>query len=237
MCSRGPTAARAKLGKVVFAEACLEPSEGFTGLLDRNAPRVARNYIHQATTASPRCVLSIQLSYNSCTLIMSEEPVVEAVAEEEEAEDVVAGEEPDEDVDLEEEDDEDVADEDDSKPDDESTVDAEEVMEDDITVKSDDASSMASGSLKSTPQKATGKQPTKAAAGGSAKKGRSPSVRGLTIPFRTVKKAMKADPDTPIVQNEAAVMTTIAAELFLKSLAKESFRNAKNRGRNTIRYE
>ena len=32
-------------------------------------------------------------------------------------------------------------------------------------------------------------------------------------------------------------MTTVAAELFLKSLAKKSFRNAKNRGRNTIRYE
>jgi histone H3/H4 len=72
---------------------------------------------------------------------------------------------------------------------------------------------------------------------GSVKKGRTPSVAGLTIPFRTVKKAMKLDPDTPIVQNEAAIMTTMAAELFLKSLAKESFRNAKLRGRNTIRYE
>jgi histone H3/H4 len=71
----------------------------------------------------------------------------------------------------------------------------------------------------------------------SAKKGRSPSVAGLTIPFRTVKKAMKLDPDIPIVQNEAAIMATVAAELFLKKLAKESHRNAKNRGRNTIRYE
>lgn len=69
------------------------------------------------------------------------------------------------------------------------------------------------------------------------RKGRTPSVAGLTIPFRTVKKAMKLDPDTPIVQNEAAIMTTIAAELFLKRLAKESFHSAKLRGRNTIRYE
>jgi histone H3/H4 len=44
------------------------------------------------------------------------------------------------------------------------------------------------------------------------------------------------DPDIPIVQNEAAIMTTMAAELFLKSLAKQSHRN-ENRGRNTIRYE
>ncbi|GAX23752.1 hypothetical protein FisN_12Hh330 [Fistulifera solaris] len=71
----------------------------------------------------------------------------------------------------------------------------------------------------------------------SGRRGRTPSVAGLTIPFRTVKKAMKLDPDTPIVQNEAAIMTTIAAELFLKRLAKESFHSAKLRGRNTIRYE
>jgi hypothetical protein len=119
----------------------------------------------------------------------------------------------------------------------------------------------------------------------SARKGRSPAVKGLTIPFRTVKKvgyvqqerkscryplyflgnqsfpcsassnlrsislqctfyflslslssqAMKLDPDIPIVQNEAAIMTTMAAELFLKSLAKESLKISKARGRNTIR--
>lgn len=71
----------------------------------------------------------------------------------------------------------------------------------------------------------------------SVRRGRAPAVKGLTIPFRTVKKAMKLDPDIPIVQNEAAIMTTMAAELFLKSLAKESQQIAKNRGRNTIRYE
>jgi histone H3/H4 len=48
---------------------------------------------------------------------------------------------------------------------------------------------------------------------------------------------MKLDPDIPIVQNEAAIMTTLASELFLKALAKESHANAKARGRNTIRYE
>ena len=48
-------------------------------------------------------------------------------------------------------------------------------------------------------------------------------------------QAMKLDPDIPIVQNEAAIMTTMAAELFLKKLALESHRIAKQRGRNTIR--
>lgn len=66
---------------------------------------------------------------------------------------------------------------------------------------------------------------------------RSTSVQSLTIPFRTVKKAMKLDPDIPIVQNEAAILTTLAAELFVKSLARQSWANAKLRGRNTIRYE
>jgi histone H3/H4 len=66
---------------------------------------------------------------------------------------------------------------------------------------------------------------------------RTPSVRGLTIPFRTIKKAMKLDPDIPIVQNEAAIMTTVAVELFLKRLVTKSNQNAKCRGRNTVRYE
>ena len=66
---------------------------------------------------------------------------------------------------------------------------------------------------------------------------RTPSVRGLTIPFRTIKKSMKLDPDIPIVQNEAAIMATVAVELFLKRLVTLSHRNAKQRGRNTVRYE
>jgi histone H3/H4 len=70
---------------------------------------------------------------------------------------------------------------------------------------------------------------------GGSRKGRAPAVSGLTIPFRTVKKAMKLDPDIPIVQNEAAIMTTLASELFLKALATASYANAKARGRNTIR--
>ena len=48
-------------------------------------------------------------------------------------------------------------------------------------------------------------------------------------------QAMKLDPDIPIVQNEAAIMTTMAAELFLKKLAKESQKTCNTRGRNTIR--
>jgi histone H3/H4 len=62
-------------------------------------------------------------------------------------------------------------------------------------------------------------------------------VAGLTIPFRTIKKAMKLDPDTPIVQNEAAIMTTIAVELFVKKLATASLEMAKSRGRQNVRYE
>ena len=47
---------------------------------------------------------------------------------------------------------------------------------------------------------------------------------------------MKLDPDIPIVQNEAAIMTTLAAELFLKRLANQSQKICKNRGKNTIRW-
>lgn len=74
--------------------------------------------------------------------------------------------------------------------------------------------------------------------GGPGKRGgRTPSVAGIDIPFRTVKKAMKHDRDIPIVQNEAAIMATMAAELFLKQLATTAYTNAKNHGRNTVRYE
>mmetsp|Transcript_21415 Transcript_21415/g.45070 ORF Transcript_21415/g.45070 Transcript_21415/m.45070 type:complete len:244 (-) Transcript_21415:1814-2545(-) len=87
--------------------------------------------------------------------------------------------------------------------------------------------------LPSPPKKKRGKPQIPA----SARKGRAPAVKGLNIPFRTVKKAMKLDPDIPIVQNEAAIMTTLAAELFLKRLANQSQKICKNRGKNTIRYE
>lgn len=111
--------------------------------------------------------------------------------------------------------------------------------EDELSVKSHntegDTASIASHKTKEGTPK--GKGPVKSAASSSVKKGRAPSVAGLTIPFRTVKKAMKLEPKTPIVQNEAAIMTTFAVELFLKRLAEDSFRNAKNRGRNTVRYE
>jgi histone H3/H4 len=132
------------------------------------------------------------------------------------------------------------------RDDDESLMDDQIDEDDELTVKSnateEDAAS-STGPRKA--YKATATTPTTSKrsprrtsiGGSSAKKGRTPSVAGLTIPFRTVKKAMKLDPDIPIVQNEAAIMTTVAAELFLKRLAKDSFRNAKNRGRNTIRYE
>jgi histone H3/H4 len=47
---------------------------------------------------------------------------------------------------------------------------------------------------------------------------------------------MKLDPDNTIVQNEAAIMTTMAAEMFLTKLARESQKMCKTKERNTIRY-
>jgi histone H3/H4 len=70
-----------------------------------------------------------------------------------------------------------------------------------------------------------------------SRKGRTPAVQGLAIPFRAIKRTMKMDPDIGTVQNEAAIMTTMAAELFVKKLATQSHHIAKNKGRNTIRYE
>jgi histone H3/H4 len=69
------------------------------------------------------------------------------------------------------------------------------------------------------------------------RKGRTPAVQGLSIPFRAMKRTMKMDPDIGTVQNEAAIVTTFAAELFVKKLATQSHMIAKNKGRNTIRYE
>ena len=69
------------------------------------------------------------------------------------------------------------------------------------------------------------------------RKGRTPAVQGLAIPFRAIKRTMKMDSDIGTVQNEAAIMTTMAAELFVKKLATQSHQIAKNKGRNTIRYE
>jgi histone H3/H4 len=96
---------------------------------------------------------------------------------------------------------------------------------------SEDEGSIKSSATDHTPAKKNSKRSRASAAK------RIPSVAGLTIPFRTVKKAMKLDPDTPIVQNEAAIMTTIAVELFVKSLAVASLENAKSRGRTNVRYE
>jgi histone H3/H4 len=139
-------------------------------------------------------------------------------------------------------------DDDDDEQDEDSLMDAEDPTEHTENVNEEDDELLSQGTegdagSHASPKPPTGITPKKrsparaSATGSTAKKSRTPSVKGLTIPFRTVKKAMKLDPDIPIVQNEAAIMTTMAAELFLKSLAKQSHRNAKNRGRNTIRYE
>mmetsp|Transcript_8916 Transcript_8916/g.21218 ORF Transcript_8916/g.21218 Transcript_8916/m.21218 type:complete len:207 (-) Transcript_8916:229-849(-) len=100
-----------------------------------------------------------------------------------------------------------------------------------------DESSVATPKTNGSPASTTTASASKRSMPPGSRRGRAPAVKGLTIPFRTVKKAMKLDPDIPIVQNEAAIMVTLAAELFLKQLAKDSHSIAQNRGRNTIRYE
>lgn len=64
-----------------------------------------------------------------------------------------------------------------------------------------------------------------------------PSFKDLGIPFRAIKRIMKIDPDIATVQNEAAMVTTYALELFIKKIVNESYLNAKKRGRNTVKYE
>ena len=62
-----------------------------------------------------------------------------------------------------------------------------------------------------------------------------PSFKDLGIPFRAIKRIMKIDPDIATVQNEAAMVTTYALELFIKKIVNESYLNAKKRGRNTVK--
>mmetsp|Transcript_15017 Transcript_15017/g.19022 ORF Transcript_15017/g.19022 Transcript_15017/m.19022 type:complete len:230 (+) Transcript_15017:24-713(+) len=64
-----------------------------------------------------------------------------------------------------------------------------------------------------------------------------PSVKDLGIPFRAIKRIMKIHPDIATVQNEAAIVTTYALELFVKKIVNGSYANAKKRGRNTVKYE
>jgi histone H3/H4 len=62
-----------------------------------------------------------------------------------------------------------------------------------------------------------------------------PSVKDLGIPFRAIKRIMKIDHDIATVQNEAAMVTTFALELFINKIVNESYSNAKKRGRNTVK--
>jgi len=66
---------------------------------------------------------------------------------------------------------------------------------------------------------------------------RQPAAKGLTIPFRTIKRIMKIDTDIGIVQNDAAIVATAALELFVKDFATKSLEIAKRKGRNTIKYD
>lgn len=59
----------------------------------------------------------------------------------------------------------------------------------------------------------------------------------LTLPFRAIKRIMKIDNEIGTVQNEAAILTTFATELFLKKFSQESHALAKQKSRNTVRYE
>mmetsp|Transcript_28074 Transcript_28074/g.59268 ORF Transcript_28074/g.59268 Transcript_28074/m.59268 type:complete len:209 (+) Transcript_28074:167-793(+) len=66
---------------------------------------------------------------------------------------------------------------------------------------------------------------------------RQPAAKGLTIPFRTIKRIMKIDTDIGIVQNDAAIVATAALEMFVKEFATKSLEIAKAKGRNTIKYD
>lgn len=66
---------------------------------------------------------------------------------------------------------------------------------------------------------------------------RRPAAKGLTIPFRTIKRIMKLDADIGIIQNDAAIVCTAALELFVKEFATKSLDIAKRKGRNTIKYD
>ncbi|KAL9179528.1 hypothetical protein ACHAXT_008818 [Thalassiosira profunda] len=66
---------------------------------------------------------------------------------------------------------------------------------------------------------------------------RQPSVKGLAIPFRTIKRIMKLDSSLGIVQNDAAIVATAALELFVERMAKKSLELSQKKGRNTIKYD
>ena len=64
------------------------------------------------------------------------------------------------------------------------------------------------------------------------------ACKGLTIPFRTIKRIMKIDPEIGIVQNDAAIVVTAALEHFVKEMAVKSLEIAKSKGRkNIIKYD
>eukprot|EP00571_Detonula_confervacea_P012594 CAMPEP_0172312562 /NCGR_PEP_ID=MMETSP1058-20130122/17957_1 /TAXON_ID=83371 /ORGANISM="Detonula confervacea, Strain CCMP 353" /LENGTH=185 /DNA_ID=CAMNT_0013026061 /DNA_START=101 /DNA_END=658 /DNA_ORIENTATION=+ len=68
-------------------------------------------------------------------------------------------------------------------------------------------------------------------------KPRQPAAKGLTIPFRTIKRIMKIDSAIGIIQNDAAIVATAALEHFVKEFAVKSLELAKSKGRNTIKYD
>mmetsp|Transcript_8198 Transcript_8198/g.17459 ORF Transcript_8198/g.17459 Transcript_8198/m.17459 type:complete len:260 (-) Transcript_8198:160-939(-) len=100
--------------------------------------------------------------------------------------------------------------------------------------------SEATGGLSPSPANTPSNTPKKSSKRhnfGVGRQSRTPAVPCLTIPFRQVKRTMKLDPDIGTVQNEAAMVATLATELFLKKFAAESYDIAKKKGRVTIRYE
>ena len=77
----------------------------------------------------------------------------------------------------------------------------------------------------------------KGLASSNATNSKKSAAKSLTLPFRAIKRIMKIDKDIATVQNESAILTSYAAELFVTKLAQESHTRARNRSRNTVRYE
>ena len=155
--------------------------------------------------------------------------------DDEEEEVVAAVEEDDNDDDAEEDDDND--DDDDDDDDDGAMTVKSELTADDEKAATAAAGKMTSKGAATLSSSKKRRRSNSSAPPAALKKGRTPAVQGITIPFRSIKRTMKLDPIIGTVQNEAAILTTLAAELFVEALAKESHQNAKSRGRNTIRYE
>jgi hypothetical protein len=113
---------------------------------------------------------------------------------------------------------------DDEDEDDEEIIVAASVEDEDevMTVKSeftydDDESKRAKGVVK---RKRGGPPP-------GSRKGRTPAVQGLSIPFRAIKRTMKMDSDIGTVQNEAAIIDYNGSGTLRQEIGKPESSNCK----------